>query len=386
MPLLVTISLLLLFSAYILYGLALQLINSIKETVAYKSYNETYLPEISVIIPAYNEEDFILEKIENSLQLDYPESKKKIYVITDGSTDNTPTLIEQHYPQKVSLFHEDTRKGKTAALNRIVPHITTEISLFTDANTMLTSNTLLSMAKRFSNSNIGMVAGEKTVIASKDEQSAQSEGAYWKYESWQKKNEALLHSAMGTAGELFAIRTSLFRDLPEDTLLDDFMLSMYILRQGYRIDYAPEAKAIEYGSVSIAEEMKRKIRIAAGGIQSILRSWDLLAPYRYGWISFCLFTHRFFRWTLAPLLLLVLLMSSAQWMTYSLIGQLFFGTQLFFISLGLALWRFDQLSVPRIRHIPSYSYLMHIAVIAGWFRYFMGKQKINWERAKRITN
>lgn len=385
MPLLVTVSLIFLFSAYILYGLALRLINSIKGTAANKSYDETYLPEISVIIPAYNEENVILEKIENTLELDYPELKKKIYVITDGSTDNTPDLVEKHHPNEVALFHEDTRKGKTAALNRIIPHITTKISLFTDANTMLTPNTLRSMAKRFSNSSTGMVAGEKTVIASKEEQSAQSEGAYWKYESWQKKNEALLHSAMGTAGELFAIRTSLFRDLPEDTLLDDFMLSMNILRQGYRIDYAPEAKAIEYGSVSIAEEMKRKIRIAAGGIQSILRSWDLLNPIRYGWISLCLFTHRFFRWTLAPLLLLALLLGSAHWMTYSVIGQLFFWGQLFLIALGLTLWRFDQLSVPRILHIPSYIYLMHIAVIAGWFRYFRGKQQVNWERAKRIT-
>ena len=386
MPLTFLLPLLLLFIAYILYGLILGLINSIRGNSIDGNINAEHQPEISIIIPAYNEEDFILEKIENTLELEYPESKRKIYVITDGSTDNTPNLVKQHHPENVMLYHEDTRKGKTAALNRIIPYISTEISLFTDANTMLTPNTLKAMGQRFSDNTTGMVAGEKTVIASKDEQSAQSEGAYWKYESWQKKNEALLHSAMGTAGELFAIRTKLFQDLPEDTLLDDFMLSMYILRQGYRIDYAPEAKAIEYGSVSIAEEMKRKIRIAAGGIQSIIRSWDLLNPFRYGWISICLFTHRFFRWTLAPILLIALLLGSVEWMQYSRIGGIIFGIQFLFIGLSIALWKIDKLTVPRILHIPSYIYLMHIAVIAGWFRYFRGKQEVNWERAKRITN
>ncbi len=172
---------------------------------------------------------------------------------------------------------------------------------------MLNKEAVREIVKHFQNPSVGCVAGEKRVITlSKDGASAAGEGIYWKYESLLKKFDYRLHSAVGAAGELFAIRKELHQEVEKDTLLDDFVISLRIAQKGYKIAYEPNAYATESASASIAEEMKRKVRISAGGLQSIVRLQSLFNVFKYGVLSFQFISHRVLRWTITPLLLLLL--------------------------------------------------------------------------------
>ena len=149
--------------------------------------------------------------------------------------------------------------------------------------------------------NVGAVAGEKRISTEGSEAAAGAgEGLYWKYESFLKKLDTQLYSVVGAAGELFAVRTKLFGEVEKDTLLDDFMVSLRIAADGYRVIYEPDAYASERPSFSIQDEMKRKIRIASGGFQSITRLGFLWNIFKYGLLSFQYVSHRAMRWAVAP--------------------------------------------------------------------------------------
>ena len=189
-------------------------------------------------------------------------------------------------------------------MNRGIKFVTTPIVIFTDANTSINSQSIREMVRYFNNPKVGCVAGEKRInMHTKDEAAVGGEGMYWKYESFLKKLDSQLHSAVGAAGELFAIRTSLYEQMPNDTLLDDFILSLKIAMKKYIIAYCNKAYAMENGSANMKEEEKRKVRIAAGGIQAIYRLRKLLNPFRYGILSFQYVSHRVLRWSITPIAL-----------------------------------------------------------------------------------
>lgn len=168
--------------------------------------------------------------MDNCEQLDYPKDKLHVFWVTDGSTDSTNILLTA-YPNVTILFSPE-RKGKTAALNRAMPFIKTSYTIFTDANTMLNKESIKEIMTCFTDSRIGCVAGEKRIEnKGKDHAASGGEGFYWRYESKLKSWDSKLYSTVGAAGELFAIRTGLFKTMPEDTLLDDFILSLRIAMQ-----------------------------------------------------------------------------------------------------------------------------------------------------------
>src|SRR5690606_17049942 len=173
-------------------------------------------------------------------------------------------------------------------------------------NTYLNKEALLLICRHYTDPKIGAIAGEKKIlIDEKADASAAGEGFYWKYESLLKKWDSELYSVVGTAGELFSVRRSLYQPVEPDTILDDFMISMRIAAQGYRVVYEPQAFALETASENTSEELKRKIRIAAGGIQSIIRLRPLLNVFKFGTLSFQYISHRVLRWTVTPLLLIL---------------------------------------------------------------------------------
>ena len=200
------------------------------------------------------------------------------------------------------------RQGKTAAMTRGMTLVDTPLVVFTDANTMVNREAIREIVLAFQDPKVGCVAGEKRIaVQTKDGAAAGGEGIYWKYESTLKALDARLYSAVGAAGELFAVRRELFEAMEPDTLLDDFILSLRITMKGYTIAYRTNAYAIESGSADMREEEKRKVRIAAGGLQSIWRLRPLLNPFRYGVLSFQYTSHRVLRWSVTPFLLFALL-------------------------------------------------------------------------------
>jgi biofilm PGA synthesis N-glycosyltransferase PgaC len=268
------ISFAILFYSYLGYGIILYGLVLIKRALIAKKDHHQDLsgtcPAVTVLIAAFNEEDYIIEKINNTFSLDYPAEKLNILIVTDGSSDQTPELVKK-FPA-ITLLHQPERQGKIAAVQRAMPYVFTDLVVFTDANTMLNKEAILQMVRHYQDEKVGAVAGEKRILA-KDKEAANSagEGIYWKYESALKRWDSELFSVVGAAGELFSIRKSLFEHVPHDTLIEDFYLTLRIAQKGYRVKYEPGAYALEGPSASISEELKRKIRIAAGGIQAIVR-------------------------------------------------------------------------------------------------------------------
>lgn len=349
-----------------------------------KPLHERNLPEVTLIVAAYNEEDWIEEKIKNSLQLDYPADKLHLLFVTDGSIDRTGAII-QRYPQ-LQWEHQPERRGKIAAVERIIPLVTTPIAIFTDANTSLNAEAIRRMVRHFANASVGAVAGEKRIRQSaREDASAAGEGIYWKYESQLKQWDAELHSVVGAAGELFAVRTELYEPVPPDTLIEDFYTTLRIAQRGYRVAYEREAYAVETSSASLQEEMKRKIRIAAGGLQAIVRLAGLLLPFRHPCLTFQYVSHRVLRWTLAPLSLIVLLVVSAGLaLRDDFWGQgLLLLQGLFYAGAGLGYGLQTRAVSLKALYIPLYFTMMNLAVYQGAWRLLQGQQSVVWTKAKR---
>lgn len=383
------ISLFIVAYTFVGYGFLLYFIIKIKRSVKGKPalpvVADEDLPSCTLVVAAYNESHFIAEKIKNSLELQYPAGKLKFVFVTDGSSDNTPEIIAQ-YPQ-IQLLHKPERAGKIAAVHRAMEYVDTDVVVFTDANTFLNPEAMMRICRHYSDRTVGSVAGEKRVhMDTNADASAAGEGFYWKYESTLKKWDSELYSVVGAAGELFSVRRDLYQDVPADTVLDDFMISMLIAEQGYRIIYEPDAYAVETASENVSEELKRKIRIAAGGIQSILRLKSLLFSFKYPVLSFQYVSHRVLRWTVTPFFLilafvlnLLMVIEGTNWFYIAM-----FAAQVLFYCLAFLGFVMEKRSI-RIKalFIPYYFCVMNYAVLAGIIRYFTKKQSSVWEKAQR---
>lgn len=374
------------FYTYLGYGIVLYVFLKIKRIFKKKEtlfLSDDMLPEVTLLVAAYNEEDFVVKKIENTLSLNYPQHKLHQMWCTDGSDDQTPNILANY--KEIEVLHKPERAGKIAAMNRAVKYVKTPIVIFSDANTLLGKESIRKIAEMFHNPQVGCVSGEKRIFNAQSEAaSAAGEGLYWKYESTLKRWDAELNSAVGAAGELFAIRTSLFNEVEADTLLDDFIISLRVAMQGYKIDYDPEAYAIETASANVKEELKRKIRIAAGGIQSVVRLYPLLNIFRYGMLSFQYISHRVLRWTITPLALLFLFLTNIVLAIHSEFYLVFLYLQITFYLSALLGWILENRKLKvKILFVPYYFFIMNYAVFMGFGRYIKKTQSVNWERAKR---
>jgi len=388
MEVLLWISLFVVFYAFFGYGILLLIIIKIKRKFrglpVIPVVDAANLPTCSLVIAAYNEEGFILEKIKNTLELEYPAGKLEFIFITDGSTDRTPELIAAY--RQIKLMHSTDRRGKIAAVHRAMDTVTTDVVVFTDANTYLNPDALLKICRHYANAKVGAVAGEKRIQIDAAADATASEGFYWKYESKLKAWDAELHSVVGAAGELFSIRTALYQPVSPDAILDDFMISLLVAQDGYRVLYEPEAYATETSSANVKEELKRKIRIAAGGIQSIVWLKSLLNPFPQPLLTFQYVSHRVLRWTVTPFLMILALLLNIVivFNGASMLYHILLIGQLAFYVASLAGWMLERKEIKvKILFIPYYFCMMNYAVIRGIFRYLAGGQSAAWEKSKR---
>jgi cellulose synthase/poly-beta-1,6-N-acetylglucosamine synthase-like glycosyltransferase len=378
---------------YFGYGVLMAILVSFKRIFSSKkvsSITDAELPEVTFLVAAWNEKDWIENKIQNSLQFNYPSNKLHLYFVTDGTNDGTDKLIENFsYPEGTQwkLFHKNERAGKIAAVERVMPFVQSPIVIYSDANTDVNSDAIKNIVSHYKNPKVGGVAGEKRVSMAKEDSAAGSEGIYWKYESFLKRMDSELYSVVGAAGELFSIRTNLFENVPKDTLVEDFVLTMGIAAKGYKIVYEPEAYAVEGSSASVGEELKRKIRIAAGGLQALWRLRQLFNIFKYGVLSFQFIGHRVLRWTIAPLALPVLFFLN---IPLALENQGIYAwllaLQTLFYLFALLGWIFENRKIRfRAFFIPYYFCVMNYAMFKGLQRLMKGSQSVLWEKAKRAS-
>ena len=381
----------LVFYTYIGYGLLLWLLVRMKQLFGKKApvvqlpTDENQLPGVTLMICAYNEQEVIKEKMENILQLDYPRQRLCVMWVTDGSNDHSNELLSQ-YPE-VTLVFSPERRGKAAAMQHGLSENKAEIVVFTDANTMLNAGSLREIVRQMMKPGVSCVSGEKRVAARHEGQvAAQGEGLYWKYESRLKQWDSDLYSAMGAAGELFAVRMCHYREAPPNALLDDFMMSMLILKDGHRIAYTSQAYACEYGSADMTEESKRKRRIAAGGLQSIWWLRGLMNPFAHPKVFFQYISHRVLRWSLTPVALVALIPLNAALVlggagvVYTVIAVL---QLLFYAAALVGWWMAAHGKKNKLLYVPYYFVFMNINVFLG-IRYLVThKTSGTWEKARR---
>jgi cellulose synthase/poly-beta-1,6-N-acetylglucosamine synthase-like glycosyltransferase len=305
--------------------------------------------------------------------------------VTDGSNDHSNDLLKKY--DEVTLVYSPERRGKAAAMQHGLKENKADIVIFTDANTMLNAGSVKEIVRLFMDPKVGCVSGEKRVAARfEGHTAAEGEGIYWKYESTLKRWDSELYSAMGAAGELFAVRMSVYEEAPSNALLDDFMISMLILKKGYKIAYTREAYATEYGSANLEEESKRKQRIAAGVLQSCWWLRSLMNPFKYPIVSFLFISHRVLRWSVTPFAMLLLiplnialvLMNAG--ITYTIIWYL----QIVFYLAAIIGYILSLKGIKnKFLNIPSYFLFMNVNVFR-WIRYLRSHRTSGtWEKAKR---
>lgn len=341
-------------------------------------------PQVTLLIAAYNERDILMEKVRNCYALNYPADQLDIVVVTDGSNDGSEDVLFDL--PLVRVFHLPIREGKLAAVNRAMDRVFSPIVVLTDANCLLNREALQNIVRHYKDPKVGAVSGAKHVVAIGNS-SGKGEGLYWKYESFLKKLDSELNTVVGAAGELFSFRRELFRKLPSDTIIEDFVMSMEIAASGFRVIYEPNAIAEEQPSSNLGEEWKRKVRICAGGFQAINIFSFLLKPRQFTLLSFQFISHRLLRWAVAPFLLpLIFILSGVQAYYGIIIFQYFFLVQAVGYALAfLGLFYTDQDQLPKAISIPYQFVMMNAAAYAGLFRYWRGSQSSIWEKAKRQT-
>jgi cellulose synthase/poly-beta-1,6-N-acetylglucosamine synthase-like glycosyltransferase len=334
-------------------------------------------PSVAIVICALNEQKIIREKMKNTLALHYPKEKLRIVVVSDGSTDATPSIVREFVPAGVRFIDQAMRRGKVTNLNEVITAATEDIIVSTDANVFLEPDAVQKLVATFEDSTVGAASGRIAVTGTTEMLSAPEEN-FFSIEWLLQDRATQIYSMPAVDGSLFAFRRELFVPCPTDTIIEDFIVAMQIVRQGKRIVFQPAAGGWETGATTTAEEFRRKVRIAAGAAQGLVRgnAWPKGAPLRFFWIYF---SHKLLRW-FSPLLgLLAALLAVLSW-TY-LFSQLVLAALVGVIA-AAALRLVTRWQHPLL-NAPFYFLLGQCSLALGLAKGLVGRQSVLWAKADR---
>ena len=353
-----------------------------------------YLPKVTILIAAHNEQAVIASKLENTLALDYPLENLQIIVAADGSEDRTAEVVKSFEPRGVELSYQPERRGKMAAINRAMAEVRHELVLFSDANNLYDRETLRELVKPFSDPSVGGVSGSKKILGSGDGLT-KADGLYWRYESYIKEQETRLGSCTGVSGEILAVRRNLYQAPPDGAINDDFFIALGILRQGYRLVYRPQARSFEASSLNESDEAVRRSRIVAGRYQVMGKSVQLL-PWKNPLLVWQIISHKFMR-PLVPFamilafitnLLALLLPSVSPTNTLLFLSPPY---PIIFLSLQCAFyllaWIGNRLKgkrlIGKLLYIPTFLVNSNLSALRGLIAFLAGGQTVLWQRVGR---
>jgi len=366
------------FYTYFGYPLLLSIFTFLNKKKINKE--EAYFPSVTLLIPAYNEEEIIEEKIKNSLALDYPKDKLKIMVSSDGSDDKTNKIVAQYIDKGIVLNKFYPRQGKMSVINKSIPLIDTEIIVFSDANAMYQPDAIKKLVRNLYDKTIGAVSGN-VILLNEDTTFGKAESMYYKYERFLQEKETEFESIVGVDGAMYAIRKSLYPSLPDNIILDDFVISIEIINQGFRVIYDDEAIAYENSSVKIADEFRRKTRVTAGAFQTLKNKIGIPNKNNPKFL-FSYISHKLLRW-LVPILLIILFLANAILINYSLFYKISFLIQSVFYLLAIIGWITQKRT--KILSVPFYFCMINTAALIGMYKGLMDKQEVTWEKFKRTN-
>ncbi len=342
---------------------------------------------VTLLITAYNEENVIEKKIENSLNLDYPSEKLQIIVAADGSTDRTSEIVSRFSERGILLAFTPQRDGKMAAINRAIPLARGAIIVFSDANNMYEADAIRKLVAPFSDGRVGAATGAKLIIQDGDNLSG-AEGIYWKYESWIKKNETIVGTCTSSVGEILAVRRELYNPPPNNIINDDYYIVLDLIRRGFRVHYVPEARSLEYISATAHDEMVRRSRMNAGKYQAIFLSYSLL-PFNRPLVLWQIVSHKYCRaflpfgfiGALVANILIALLQANSPSSYFYLVLLLL---QIFFYAVAVLGNRVKFRGFfGKIIYLPTYLVNSNMAILRGFYGYMSKKQTNIWERVRR---
>lgn len=331
----------------------------------------TFLPPIVIVVVAYNEERVIRTKIENLLSLRYPLGNRRIVIASDASTDGTDDIVHSYRSKGVTLVRMKERMGKSAVLNRVLPMLNEEYIVLSDTRQIWSTESLEEMLGNFSDPTVGAVSGE-LMLGKGGGDFGKGLGFYWNYEKFIRKREADFDSTCGVTGCIYAMRRSLFETIPDDTLLDDFVIPMNITKKGYRVVFEDSAIAFDRTEEEPKKEWKRKIRTLSGNYQAFFTM-----PWLFHLLRNRLFlqviSHKVFR-IAAPFFLIILLFSNFALLKHP-IYKTTLATQVIFYGLALLSFSFDIKILGPIKTFV----ILNAAAFMSLPKYLMGKQKAAWK-------
>ncbi len=337
-------------------------------------------PIVTVIVVAYNEAERIRTRLENLLALDYPSDKLEILLASDGSTDATVARAREYEQAgvRVRMFH--TRRGKGAVLNDVVPHARGEIIVLADARQTFDRGAVRALVANFADPAVGAVSGE-LMMAPQPSGATVGKGVcfYWRYEKFIRRHESRVGSTVGATGAIYAIRRDLFEPVPEDTILDDVVIPLRIVRAGYRVLFEPEARAYDGASVSTRQEYVRKVRTIAGTFQLLVREAWVFDPFRNA-VWFETISHKALRLTM-PILQLFVLITNFGLASGPPVYRWMLAAQVVFYVAALEAYLHRQTRRPVfLLTVPYTICLLSWATIVGFVLFITHRQTPRWER------
>ena len=336
--------------------------------------SEVELPAVSLIIPAYNEEHHLPDKLTNLRALDYPKDGLDIVFVSDGSTDGTNALLSGVEGGNVQVVYLATRGGKSSALNQAVARARHDILVFSDAATLFAPEAVRRLVRHFADPRVGVVCGALQFEASAE--SRQTEGLYWRYESMLRLMEARLGVTLTASGAIYAMRREGFVPLAADTIVEDLVLPINARKLGFRVLYDPEAIATDFAASTVGGEFARRVRVATGSFRALRH---LVGTPLDPVTSFAFFSHKLLRWIL-PFLLIGMLLSSAALLGSPLYRPLFAAQLLFYAwgAVGFLLRR--RIQGVRYALMAYYLLAIHLAYLVGFIRFACGRTEGTWRR------
>ncbi len=343
--------------------------------------NERNWPMVSVIIAAYKEEEIILQRLQNAVLMDYPADRIEIIVGCDGAEDLTGELVGMFTDSRVRLVQFPQRRGKASVLNDCVPLARGEIVVFSDANTMFDGDALKKLVRHFRDANVGGVCGKLILTDATTGENA--DGMYWRYENFIKRSEARLGVLLGFNGAIYAIRKELYQSIPQQTIIDDFLIGMRIHLAEKSVIYDDSAIAREETAPHVQAEFHRRARIGAGGFQSLMWLSSLLHP-RHGLLSWAFWSHKVLRW-FCPLFMATALLANVALMGKPLYVRMLLAHELFYLTAMFGLSFATGQRWQKALKLQALFVSVNAALFVGFWRWVRGIRNGTWKRTDRVV-
>ena len=364
--------------SYFVYPLILRLIPARRSSME-SIINDKKLAGISLIITAHNEENRIREKLENTLQIDYPKELFEIIVASDCSTDGTDSIVASFADRGVRLARADQRAGKEYAQLCAIRESNGQVLVFSDVATRIPPDALQLMANRFADQRIGAISSEDRFIS--NDGRIVGEGAYVKYEMWLRRLESDRAGLVGLSGSFFAARREVCRawDIYSPS---DFNTALNCAKQGLIAITSPDVVGIYKDVKDPALEYRRKMRTVIRGITAIARHPEVLNPFRMGLFAFQVWSHKIMRWGV-PWFMLVFAFLTLMLQGQGLIYTLALVAQIVFYALALAGWLSVQLRENTIVRIIFFFVQTNLALAQATVAFISGKRMTVWTPSRR---